>query len=66
LTSQLVGKPVIGDTMLRLGVPPHIGQSADSADDAARMTTALRMIRRIDESLLACWPDGLMACYWFL
>ena len=26
------------DTMLRLGVPPHIGQSADTADDAARTT----------------------------
>src|SRR5215203_2898490 len=47
LTSHVVGRPVIDDTMLRLGVPPHIGQSAESADDAARMRAVLRMIRRI-------------------
>src|SRR5688572_28270203 len=46
-TSQTVGRPFISDTMLRLGVPPHIGQSADNADDAARTTTALKIIRRI-------------------
>ncbi len=34
LTSQVVGRPVIGDTMLRLGVPPHIGQSAADTADA--------------------------------
>ena len=34
--SHVVGRPVIADTMLRLGVPPHIGQSvADTAADAA-------------------------------
>src|SRR5262245_10354751 len=32
LTSHSVGAPVIGDTMLRDGVPPHMGQSfAESA-----------------------------------
>ena len=51
LMSHAVGNPVIVETMLRLGVPPHIGQSADSADDAARIKALLRMIRRI---------------YWFL
>jgi hypothetical protein len=39
LTSHVVGAPVIDDTMLRLGVPPHIGQSADTAADAATITT---------------------------
>ena len=29
LRSHDVGRPVIGETMLRLGVPPHMGQSAD-------------------------------------
>jgi hypothetical protein len=51
------------ETMFRLGVPPHIGQSADNADDAARTTTALKMIRRIDYFLIvmARWPVRLLA-----
>src|SRR5688572_11711520 len=65
LRSHVVGAPVIGDTMLRLGVPPHIGQSADTADDVATTTTTLRIIRRIDDFLFACWPVGRLA-YWFL
>src|SRR5919106_7025416 len=36
LTSHLVGMPVSGDTMLRDGVPPHIGQSADTETEATR------------------------------
>ena len=48
LTSHVVGRPFMSETMLRLGVPPHIGQSADTAADAATTTTALKMIRRID------------------
>ena len=40
LRSHVVGRPVMDDTMLRLGVPPHIGQSADRpAVVAARKTT---------------------------
>src|SRR5215210_3524817 len=44
LTSHVVGRPFSGDTMLRDGVPPHIGQSADSAVTEATMsnTTELR------------------------
>ena len=39
LMSQVVGRPVIGDTMLRLGVPPHIGQSvADTRRHDAAQT----------------------------
>jgi len=51
------------ETMFRLGVPPHIGQSADTADEAARTTTALKMIRRMNYFLMmmARWPVGLLA-----
>ncbi len=52
LTSHVVGNPVMVETMFRLGVPPHIGQSADTADEAARTTTALKMIRRMDYFLI--------------
>src|SRR5918994_7947473 len=48
LRSQVVGRPVIGDTMLRLGVPPHIGQSvADTAADAAATITTTTTLRNI-------------------
>src|SRR3989304_3931988 len=35
LTSQLVGSPFMLDTMLRSGVPPHIGQSPLAGSDFA-------------------------------
>src|SRR5215203_5191535 len=65
LTSHEVGNPVMVETMFRLGVPPHIGQSADTADEAARTTTALKMIRRMNYFLMmmARWPVGLLACW---
>src|SRR5262249_22922977 len=45
LTSHCVGTPVMDETMLRLGVPPHIGQSAAvRAAEAARIPQV--MIRR--------------------
>jgi hypothetical protein len=34
-TSHSVGSPFIDDTMLRSGVPPHIGQSPVPGSDAA-------------------------------
>src|SRR5688572_2627836 len=54
LMSHVVGAPFMSETMLRLGVPPHIGQSADTAVDAATTTTTLKIIRRIDDFLFAC------------
>src|SRR3954453_12728922 len=35
LTSHVVGRPFIVDTMLRSGVPPHIGQSPDPGSETA-------------------------------
>src|SRR5882672_1725242 len=37
LTSQVVGRPFMLDTMLRSGVPPHIGQSPEPGSDVAKM-----------------------------
>src|SRR5687768_7539816 len=57
LMSQVVGMPFSSDTMLRLGVPPHIGQSAaptatSTPADAAHTITLHTISRRI--------------IYWFL
>ena len=38
--SQVVGKPVIEETILRSGVPPHIGQSVEPGSDAERSSVA--------------------------
>src|SRR3954453_12125572 len=35
LTSQVVGRPFMVDTMLRSGVPPHIGQSPEPGSETA-------------------------------
>src|SRR5688500_8625080 len=40
LTSQVVGSPFIDETMLRSGVPPHIGQSPVPGSEADSATTA--------------------------
>src|SRR5688500_3308496 len=37
LTSHSVGSPFIADTMLRSGVPPHIGQSPVPGSEAASL-----------------------------
>src|SRR5688500_5936207 len=42
LTSHCVGSPFMGETMLREGVPPHMGQSADRATDAVSASTEMR------------------------
>src|SRR5262249_53165224 len=39
LTSQAVGRPFIEDTMLRSGVPPHIGQSVLAGSERAKSTS---------------------------
>src|SRR3954467_9653659 len=36
-TSQLVGSPFMFDTMLRSGVPPHIGQSPEPGSENANV-----------------------------
>src|SRR5262245_66465389 len=42
LTSHVVGRPFMGDTMLRAGVPPHIGQSADKTTVPVSASTEMR------------------------
>src|SRR5262249_46708412 len=37
LMSQVVGKPFMLETMLRSGVPPHIGQSPEPGSDVANV-----------------------------
>src|SRR5687768_6414226 len=67
LMSHVVGAPFMSDTMLRLGVPPHIGQSADTAAVINTIDTehAINDVCRIciPVGLLACWPVGLLACW---
>src|SRR5918993_5315083 len=69
LMSQVVGAPFMSDTMLRLGVPPHIGQSLPCAETDA--TTAVMIaidhatnnvcrifipVDLLTLGLLASWP----------
>src|SRR6185503_13432387 len=69
LTSQLVGSPFMLDSMLRSGVPPHIGQSAvggsparaSSVREVAAMTPA-----DIRESVFmdgVCFSRARVDCY---
>src|SRR5688572_3718169 len=78
LMSQVVGMPFSFDTMLRLGVPPHIGQSAAAtAADAATVIITNNAIRNITwlsallRRLRLLRPAPSAACafcgiYWFL
>src|SRR5574341_580714 len=65
LMSQEVGAPFMSDTMLRLGVPPHIGQSfANTPAEAAATNTEITTIRTILRSLCAfcafCGPSAAL------
>jgi hypothetical protein len=42
-TSHVVGNPFIFETMLRSGVPPHIGQSPVPGSDAAPVDAEKRI-----------------------
>src|SRR5688572_20208095 len=66
LMSHVVGMPFSSDTMLRLGVPPHIGQSA-----AAAASTPTRKVRALGAPADAAHTITLHTIsrriiYWFL
>src|SRR6187397_250508 len=50
-TSQSVGSPLAFDTMLRSGVPPHIGQSPVPGSEATRRVAAAAAIRHTAATL---------------
>src|SRR5262245_52137999 len=65
LMSHEVGRPFMSDTMLRLGVPPHIGQSfGPSADTVTAIPAAIASEKTIDVRIrISCWPVRLLACW---
>src|SRR3954469_15422732 len=63
LTSQVVGRPFIVDTMLRSGVPPHIGQSPDPGSETANAsepTTSTKLV--IANKLFCIGVFGMYRC----
>src|SRR6185436_817477 len=54
----------MSETMLRLGVPPHIGQSAGpAAETATTIADAIANDETIHAVCRMCFPVGLLACW---
>ena len=59
LTSQLVGSPFMLDTMLRSGVPPHIGQSPLAGSDFA---TSVPAAASVMTAAVICFNMAICSC----